>query len=114
MDPPGRPMMLRANGTYVILSAMNKGRKEYPFAHLSDQRYGRWTVLARHISHERTIKWLCRCECGTHGIVHGGNLKSGRSKSCGCLNKEVAFATATARWRGRRKNSNPLGRYPFD
>jgi len=86
---------------------MKKQRADYPFEDLAGRCYGRWTVLSRNPSHERKITWLCRCSCGNEKIVHGGNLKSGRSKSCGCLNKEVAFATATARWRGRRENSIP-------
>ena len=29
--------------------------------------------------------WLCRCQCGNEKIVAGNNLKSGQTKSCGCL-----------------------------
>lgn len=28
--------------------------------------------------------WECKCECGGIDIEQGGNLKSGRSNSCGC------------------------------
>jgi len=34
-------------------------------------------------------KWLCRCECGNEVIVTTGHLRSGHSKSCGCLSAEV-------------------------
>jgi hypothetical protein len=32
--------------------------------------------------------WLCKCDCGSYVTVDGGNLKAGRTKSCGCLLKE--------------------------
>lgn len=34
--------------------------------------------------------WLCKCECGEERIPQGSTLKNGRSKSCGCLKKELA------------------------
>ncbi len=33
--------------------------------------------------------WLCKCECGNEVIVKGANLRNGKTKSCGCYNKEV-------------------------
>jgi hypothetical protein len=34
--------------------------------------------------------WLCECSCsdGKEVVVRGADLKSGRTQSCGCLNKE--------------------------
>lgn len=32
--------------------------------------------------------WLCRCKCGNEKIIRLSNLKSGTTKSCGCLRKE--------------------------
>ena len=36
------------------------------------------------------IKWLCECNCPEHGttITSTDQLRSGRTKSCGCLQKE--------------------------
>ena len=34
------------------------------------------------------IFWLCKCDCGNEVIVSGGNLVSGRTKSCGCFRSE--------------------------
>ena len=31
--------------------------------------------------------WMCRCECGNLTEVRVGNIRTGRTKSCGCLNK---------------------------
>ena len=33
--------------------------------------------------------WLCRCECGVELTPSGQALKSGNTKSCGCLNREA-------------------------
>lgn len=37
--------------------------------------------------------WLCECDCGNTTIVVYSNLKSGHTKSCGCLYREKAIET---------------------
>lgn len=32
--------------------------------------------------------WVCSCQCGNTTIVNQQKLKSGHTKSCGCINKE--------------------------
>jgi len=49
---------------------------------------GRWTVLRMAGTKKGSALWLCRCSCGNEGIVDGYKLRSGRSKSCGCLQVE--------------------------
>lgn len=39
--------------------------------------------------------WLCKCRCGNSVIVTALQLRSGNTKSCGCLRKEIT-ATLTA------------------
>lgn len=41
---------------------------------------------------KRTVQWLCKCNCKEHNqiVVLTKNLKSGHTKSCGCIQKEVA------------------------
>lgn len=34
----------------------------------------------------RQYYWLCKCDCGKLTEVRIGNIRSGRTKSCGCLN----------------------------
>ncbi len=36
------------------------------------------------------VKWLCKCDCGKFKTVQRSNLKSGSSKSCGCLANELS------------------------
>lgn len=51
-------------------------------------RFSRWTLLERVMIGQRT-HWVCRCDCGVQRTVAQGNLKSGASKSCGCLQREL-------------------------
>jgi hypothetical protein len=56
---------------------------------LSGRKYGRLTVVKRTgKDRQRRYHWLCRCSCGEEKIVRGDSLKSGKTKSCGCLHKE--------------------------
>lgn len=59
--------------------------------------YGRLTVLRRVEDHvfpngSKQIRWECECECGTIKAVMSGSLRSGNTRSCGCLDREVASA----------------------
>lgn len=53
--------------------------------------YGRLTVFYRQgESNAGKIIWHCLCECGNECNVVAGDLRSGRTQSCGCLHKELA------------------------
>lgn len=53
---------------------------------LTGHKYGRLTVLSREENnkHNKTM-WKCRCECGSIGIYMTELMRSGHTKSCGCL-----------------------------
>ena len=55
------------------------------------EKFGRLTVIrkANKPAKDRHTRWVCKCECGNIAIVQSNNLKSGRNKSCGCLQKEM-------------------------
>lgn len=53
------------------------------------QQCGRWTPLKYVGSRLGRATFLCRCECGVQREVHGSKLRSGASRSCGCLGREV-------------------------
>jgi hypothetical protein len=58
---------------------------------LTDHVFGRLIVISRQGANKyRHILWLCRCECGTEKIINGSLLRSGETKSCGCLQKDIA------------------------
>ena len=54
------------------------------------KKFGRLTVLA--FSHSRGYAkyYVCRCDCGKNKVVLKGNILSGKTKSCGCYQKEMA------------------------
>ena len=53
------------------------------------EKFGRWIVVGDYgRSASRAKILLCRCECGTEKPIPMQNLKSGRSKSCGCYRDE--------------------------
>lgn len=60
---------------------------------LTGQTFGYLTVLERAenqytVSGHSKVMWKCRCKCGTVKIIAAGELTSGGTKSCGCLNLE--------------------------
>lgn len=59
------------------------------FKDITGQRFGRLTPLAVHLRHRKTgALWRCRCDCGTFLIVPVGDITSGHTKSCGCLQND--------------------------
>ena len=52
-------------------------------------RYGRLVVLSRTENNARgDAQWVCHCDCGNTIITKGVSLRSGHTKSCGCLQKD--------------------------
>lgn len=67
---------------------------------LTGQRFGRWVVIERAPDNVtpkgyHNIMWKCVCDCGTMKVVRGKTLLSGKSKSCGCLRKELLSTRAS-------------------
>lgn len=64
-----------------------------PRLDLTGQVYSRLTVLSE-AEPKRTPcgsvkrRWLCRCACGVLRVVMAGDLRSGKTLSCGCLQSE--------------------------
>jgi len=56
---------------------------------ITGQKFGRLTVIGFHKrkKHYNYI-WECKCDCGNTSYISSGALKSGKTKSCGCLQKE--------------------------
>ena len=59
------------------------------------QRFGRLVVLSLDKSaHSKPGKYyLCECDCGTKKVILGSSLRSGHTKSCGCLQRESVANT---------------------
>lgn len=62
---------------------------------LTGKKFGRLTVVKRGDDYvsprgQRSARWICECECGSgkQVLARGGALKSGSTKSCGCISIE--------------------------
>lgn len=60
------------------------------FVDLTDQKFGKLTVVER-----VNNMWLCKCDCGRQCKVRGDALKSGNTKSCGCLRSSRTVLSRT-------------------
>jgi hypothetical protein len=54
------------------------------FKDITGQRFGALVVSQRQGSKGKAALWLCQCDCGQQTSVTGVNLRSGKTKSCGC------------------------------
>jgi hypothetical protein len=87
----------------------------------SGDRYGRLIVIKEvesHIQPNGKIrrKFKCLCDCGNNVTTQLVSLRSNRTKSCGCLQKEVAVSSNTTHgmkeipsynsWRGMKNRCN--------
>ena len=56
-------------------------------------KFGRLTVMARGPNNKSgNAQWWCKCDCGNLELklINGSRLRNGETKSCGCLQKEIA------------------------
>lgn len=59
-------------------------------------KFGRLTAIKREgRSKYNEALWLFQCDCGRMVITSGSRVANGRTKSCGCLQKETAKETVT-------------------
>lgn len=58
---------------------------------ITGQRFGRLVALGYTGSSvpEGKALWLCQCECGSQVVVSGKQLRTNRTRSCGCLHREA-------------------------
>lgn len=57
------------------------------FIDLTGKEFGSLKVIHRAENIKSHTAWLCECECGNIKAIRGESLKSGRTVSCGCYNK---------------------------
>jgi hypothetical protein len=77
---------------------------------LSGKKFGRWTALSYTSTSIEEAAWICRCDCGTERRVLAKSLRSGQSRSCGCLNrdiykKELGLSAETTLYRSYKSRS---------
>lgn len=84
-----------------------------PANDLSGKKFGRLTVVSRaENAKDGHAQWNCICDCGNETTVIGSMLKSGATKSCGCLAKEkvtkhgLRYDRLYAIWKGMKSRCN--------
>lgn len=60
----------------------NKGRID-----IEGLYFGRLKVLFYYGTKRKHAYWLCECACGGFKVVEGRSLRSGNTRSCGCISK---------------------------
>lgn len=75
-----------------------------PRKDLTGQRFGRLIVL--NLDEEKTKEkkmsyWVCQCDCGNIKTIYGSSLTTGKTKSCGCLQKEISSIDITGQRFGK-------------
>ena len=61
------------------------------FKDLTGQKFNRLRVLGLGERNSAgQLQWKCKCDCGNIVLVTTTYLKTGHTKSCGCLNREKA------------------------
>ena len=72
--------------THDVLPSIRKHGRPKTSCNLIGDRFGRLTVISKNGKTKwGNITWKCVCDCGKTVIIPGGRLKSGHTKSCGCL-----------------------------
>lgn len=61
------------------------------FKDLTGQKFGRLSAIEKvgGIQKHNGVLWRCKCDCGNEKIVPSGTLKSGNTRSCGCLANDI-------------------------
>ena len=67
---------------------------------LTGKKFYNWNVVEKSYTKNKRILWKCWCDCEKqlqenqrhYYDIYGCNLTSGKSKSCGCLQKEIISA----------------------
>lgn len=63
---------------------------------LTGQKFGRLIVI-KQVDNDKhgNSYWSCLCDCGKKKIISGSHLRSGHTKSCGCLKVEKTIQRST-------------------
>ena len=59
---------------------------------LTEMRFG-WLTVEYEVPKDRRLtvpkpRWFCLCDCGVNTVVSGDNLRSGHTRSCGCIRRD--------------------------
>ncbi|KKM86734.1 hypothetical protein LCGC14_1276080 [marine sediment metagenome] len=78
------------------------------------KKFNRLTVIAfagfQASSGKRRRIYRCKCECGKSTVVFGANLKTGTTKSCGCIKSELSRAKCLSRAKHNHCSNGKISR----
>jgi hypothetical protein len=76
----------------IIINGDYLGGNQMAYIDLTGSKFNRLCVIRKsRADKHRKIVWECLCECGNACFVYTRDLKTGHTKSCGCLKKEVVI-----------------------
>ena len=70
------------------MAGVSSTQKLPPMA--AGQRYGRLTAIEYVDRKNNASRWFFRCDCGTETVAYANGVRAGKTKSCGCLKREVS------------------------
>ena len=73
-----------SQGGWVFVMLKNMPNK----IDLTGKIFGRLTVVKEGERRNSRMYWICKCKCGNTKEIGACSLRSGHTKSCGCLKKE--------------------------
>lgn len=76
-----------------------------PIKDISGNRYGRLVAVRM----STNAKWLFRCDCGNEKEIKRTDACTGKTRSCGCYNKESARKRRIAQINPNARHKHPLG-----
>ena len=81
----------------LLLTSLMNSKLMNVFVDLTGKQFGKLTAINYFQgmgwgTGRKLGKWLCKCQCGKEKLVDAQSLKSGRTKSCGCLVKEAGVS----------------------
>lgn len=92
----------------VTGGAQTKSGGRSPVVSIGDE-YGRLVVVAEAEKDKfGRRRYLCRCACGKTVVVQSGNLRTGNSRSCGCLHQGQPHPSGWTNY-GRLKRGHTRG-----
>lgn len=66
-----------------------------PHIDLAGQRFGRLVAVKYLGATKEKAMWKLKCDCGSIITARANNLRTGTTRSCGCLKREVSTEKAT-------------------
>lgn len=82
---------------YELLEPRRSFMKLSKNTNIVGMKFNKLTVLEK-IKTDKGIKYKCLCECGKETLVKCDKIKSGHTRSCGCLLTEHNKVAVTKMW----------------